>query len=415
MRGKIALVMIMGVLLILTSSVSAADVSVGGRVCYWNFMWRNSDFKSENDSLDFDTYHALSLWADVKAEFEHGITAFIRPGSFGNFGNPQLSTSVSGDPTPAWFHVYLDVAEMFGSPISLRVGKQPVLYGDGLVAWDGGAEGRTGIKVSINTNIMNADIFAYRLIEGGGFIHPPATIDKDENIMGAYLTTHIMGGYTDISAYFFNRTYFNDKPIWVGVRTTGYFIPYLGHKLEFVKMMGSNGDDFDYNGKAFIAQLKYTIPSILLTFGGAYVSFSGDTIYGGENEYHNALMGPYVFDDNFNSYFGFGPAYNQLMTYNLCTDPSNLDVINAHVLYYAKPLVLRADYFMYSFNKVVGDVEKSIGNEIVLTLIYKYMETIAFGFCGGYFMPSDGLKIIPGKDGGDAGMACQIFTSLGFD
>lgn len=415
MKCKTILAIILGALLTV-GAVTAADVSVGGRVCYWNFMWKNANFDSEDDTLDFDNYNAFIVWADIKAEFEHGITACLRPGSFGHFGNPQISTSESGDPTPSWFHVYLNVDEIFDSPFSVTIGKHPVLYGDGMVAWDGGAEGKTGVKVSINTDIFDADIFTYRLMEGGGFIHPPATYDKDINLMGAYLTAHLMGGYTDISAFFFNRAYYDNKPIWVGVRTTGYFIPYLGHKLEFVKMMGSNGDDFDYNGMAYIAQLKYTIPSINLLFGGAYVSFSGDTIYGGEDEYHNALMGPYVFDDHFNSYFGFGPAYNQLLTYNLCVDPSNLNVINGHILYFGGPLVIRADYFMYSFNKLPGGADKAIGNEIVLTLIYNYMETLAFGFCGGYFMPGDGINNINPylTYGKDAGMACQIFTSLGF-
>ncbi len=418
------LAIIIGIFIIGTPLAMAQDISLGGGVSYWYFMWSNSDFCSDTDSLDSDVWHTLFLWIDAKAEFEYGVSAFLRVGGFGAFGCPYYCYdydkengyySVLGDPAPAWYLAYIDVDNLFDSPVSMRIGKQPVLYGDGIVAWDGGADGLTGLKLMINMDMVDIDIFTYRLLEGRGFTYwwP---VDPDKSITGAHLTTHLMGSNVDLSAYFFMGAWEDCKPMWVGARTTGNFIPGLDHKLEFVKVMGQPYEDaVSYAGMAYIAELNYSPPDMPFGVGGAYLSFSGDDPETDDWEgYMSALGGPFIFDNFFNGFLGFGPAYNHLITGGFCTDPSDLNVINGHATYSADPLTIRGDYFMYSLNQPVevktdDGEKKGIGNEIALTLTYDYHGAITFGFSGGYFMPGDLFG-----DDADAGMAGQIFTSKSF-
>ena len=72
------LAVILGICIIGTSLAMAADVNLGGGLLYWNFMWSNSDFDSDTDSLDNDIWHTIFLWIDAKAEFEYGVSAFVR-------------------------------------------------------------------------------------------------------------------------------------------------------------------------------------------------------------------------------------------------------------------------------------------------------------------------------------------------
>lgn len=419
----------------------------------YSFFWNNADF--DTGTSDGDQHYYMHGDFTVDADFGAGVGTHVTIGDWGTFGKHAITCEGpegcgADNCLPAngghLMEAYLNVANLFDTPLSFRVGKEHVCYGDQV--FDGGEDGFMGAKVSYTSDMFDFDVFGYRLVEGGGTAmigSGIAEVPDDWDLYGIWTTAKLLDGNVNVSPYGFYRTRnteeiayktqygtIKDNPMWLGLRAEGDPATGLNFAAEFTMMMGSqeyesegdkNGDTtttVDYKGMHYMARAGYTPPGMPVTIGGAYVSFSGDTLegnysYGDENTvYESPTWGPYTFGF-YKDWPGFGPAHLMRTGYGFSLlapwEPmvANLNVINANIGFTNGPVALRADYFMYSRNKVPEGVESAMGNEIALMAKYTYQETITFGATAGYW--------IPGKYFGEdltAMLGGYIWTALGF-
>ncbi len=379
------------------------QVKLGGTFYAYNFFWQNADFNSNTNDGDMFWYLHGDLTAN--ADFGNGVMGKITAGTWGAFGQHPI-TGEGPDGTPNGAHLmeaYLEVKNLFNSPLSLTVGKKHVLYGDGLVIFDGGEDGVTQLAANLSTDMFSLDVFDYRLQENGGFtpyaegmIGSGASVMQDADLLGAYATIKL--AMLGIEPYFLMRHMpvapdTTDAPTWMGARISGNPVPGLSFAGEYAMMGGDNGQGTNYKGNAMLFKADYALPAGA-SFGGGYYSFSGDDPNTDDNElFEAALWNP--FTNGFWQWWpGFGPAHLMqtvfgfalLAPFDLMT--TNLNVINAHLGYGMGPLSLRADFWMYKKNKV-SEGSDAMGNEFSLLAVYNYMNTVSFGLAVGYWMPGD--------------------------
>lgn len=433
MKSKLLLCLI-SVILIGPLVSAQPQVKFGGLFYVYSFMWQNADFNGDTEDGDQHFYVHGDVWG--QADFGKGVSAKVSVGDWGTFGRDPITYAGQEGVGGHLLEAYLTANNLFETPLGLRVGKEHVLYGDGMVAFDGGEDGIMGVKLFYNTPMFNFDLFDYRLQEGGGTgsIGTGVPAEDDHDLLGCYATLKLMEGNVGVSPYVFYRTHswkyepskddtvYSDNPMWFGLRSEGTPVKGLSYKGEFTMMGGKCEDIYDttnYKGMAYMAELNYSLEEtgIPLTLGGAYVAFSGDdTSTTEDNElYESATNGPYTFGF-YKAWPGFGPAHLLLTGYGFsCLAPwepmvRNLNVINGHLQYTMDPITARLDFFNYTRNQAEwGNPETDIGNEIGVHLTYNYEDALTFGFAGGYFMPGKYF----GEDL-DAMLGGYIYLAKGF-
>jgi hypothetical protein len=384
-------------ILMCASTLNAVEVTPGGSLLFWNFWYNNADFNA--DTEDGDNWYFLFGNVTVEAKWDDHMTFFINPSALGVYGtHPCLGCGVESQ-TVTLHQMYMDLHNIFDTPLSLRAGKFRIMYDDAFVLWDGGAEGVTGAKANIATDMLDLDILAIRLSEygGPGFISAgpqPDTLEvqvpPDQDLYGAHATLHFLEDMFELNGYFYNVRWGDDSPMWVGGRLAGS-ISGLEPKAEYVMMMGDNGADtaIDYKGMAYTAQLKYGIPMAPVKLGGGYVYFSGDDdpTDTEDGAYSNVLESVYMYDGAAaTGFLGFGPAH-LILTGGFCPNPTNMTVINGNIEFMPGDLTIRGDFFMYQMNEVPDGVDQALGNEASVVVKYNYRDDITLGASAGYFMP----------------------------
>ena len=434
MKSKLFITLICSMLIVPLVSAQP-KVKFGGLFYVYSFFWMNRDFDSDTEDGDQHFYMHGDIYAH--ADFGKGVSAKVAVGDWGPFGRHPI-TYEGSEGEDEWggghlLEAYITAANLFETPIGMQVGKQHVLYGDGMVAFDGGEDGITGLKLFYTAPMFNLDLFHYRLIEGGGTwaIGPSTdTIPDDLDLFGGYATITLAEGNVGISPYFFYRTnswtyeddnVYSENPMWLGARAEVTPVGGLHVKGEFAMMSGTcedMADTSDYKGMAYMGELNYSLEemNVPLSLGGAYLSFSGDDYdTDDENElYETAINGGYTFGF-YKGWPGFGPAHLMLTGAGFaCCAPwerfqTNLNVINGHVQYAADPIALRLDFFNYARNWVPDGVESALGNEIAVYFTYNYMDVLTLGATGGYFIPGEHL----GEDL-DAMIGGYVYMAKGF-
>ena len=411
-------VAVLGLLVASPLRAGGPEVKFGGLFYAYNFFWQNADFNAETSDGDMFWY----MHGDVTATatFDHGVMAKITVGTWGAFGQHTI-TGAGPDGTGNGAHLmeaYLEVKNLFETPLTLTVGKKHVLYGDGLVLFDGGEDGLTQVNLNVNLGMFSADIFNYRVQENGAFapyasgiIGTGDPVDDDIDILGVYGKLNLQK--FGIEPYYVIRTQGDDQPAWMGARLTGQPIEGLSFAGEFVTMGGSDTGGVNYKGMAYLAKLDYSLP-MGVSLGGGYYSFSGDDPTTEDNELYEAAMWNPFTNGFWQWWPGFGPAHTMrtaygfvlLAPFDLMT--TNLNVINAHAGYAMGDLSLRADFWMYSRNQVGEGESNAMGNEISLLAIYNYAKTLSIGAAVGYWMPGDYFT------GQDPMLGGHIFVVKGF-
>ena len=407
---KVLMCFIVGFLIIPLSAET--KVEWGGLFYTYGFFWQNADFNK--NTKDGDNFLYLHGDVNAKADFGNGVYTFARLGAWGQFGMHPIYVEPL-DPNARLLEAYVGINNIFNTPISFQLGKMRLLYDWGVVAFDGGEDGATGVKFNFNVEPFTLDIFGYRLEERGGLASVGAgmdTLPDDIDLYGAYGNLDLMEGKVHLKGYVFMRmeevvclypeiTY-DDRPMWFGFKTCGKPVDVLHYVLEATLLSGkkdyTDGEDVNYKGLALQGVIDLTIPNTPFSIGGAYITFSGDDVETDEcEEYESATHGPYTF--GFYKWWpGFGPAHTMTTGYGFaCLAPwnysmVNLNVINGHLGLTQGPLSLRVDFFNYARNLVAENYHSAMGNEIALHLNYNYLDALTLGFAAGYWMPGDYQK-----------------------
>ena len=404
-----------------TSNVFANSpkVSWNGLFYIYNFFHKNTDFnKKTTDGNSFMYIHADIQYT---VDFGNGVSIYSMIGAWGQHGiNPYWGTDLQGntDPDVRILQGYLTVSHIFDSPFSIRMGKERLLYGDGFVLSDGGEDGALQAKIMYNQGPIDFDLFYSRLAQSHGIASVGAptygeynvsasdTYPGNINLITAYGTYHGMQKKLNLSAYAIMRPQNiskNEKsnPVWVGARVESTPLQGLSLTGEYTLLRGKNESVTakNYKGYALMGKADYSLANSPLSFGGAYVSFSGDdkTTVKDNELYESATNGPFTFG-YYKDWPGFGPAHLMTTAYGFAgIDPgnitmTNLNVINAYAKLTQGPLAVRFDFFNYSRNWTPANGNAAMGNEIAALITYNYRKTITFGLTGGIWMPGDYWK-----------------------
>ncbi|MDI6851097.1 MAG: hypothetical protein QMD82_04080 [bacterium] len=402
MKKIAALIVTISIISLATPVKAQPDISWGGTYYSYTFFWQNQDFNK--DTKDGDNFTYLHGHLHALADFGGGVKTFIKVGAWGEFGtHPVWGTNLDGgaDPKVGILEVYVELNNIFNTPLSLKIGKFNQLYGDGAVLFDGGEDGILGVKANLNVGPVSLDLLYDRLAEAGGIEQVgamPSQIAPDLNFMGGYMTISLMENKIAISPYGFMRKEGVDKPMWIGGRAELSPVEFANATVEFIQMAGKDDTDVEYKGRHLLAKLGLSIPEMPVSLGGAYVMFSGDDPATPENElYQSAAENPYTF--GFYKWWpGLGPAHLMTTGYGFgCVaawNPTmvNLNVINGYIGASFESTDLRVDFFNYSRNLVPSGTDKALGNEIALHIHHSYKGLIDIGAALGYWIPGDGLK-----------------------
>jgi len=403
-KPMVVVLSVVFVLLATTAFAQQPKVTWGGLFYMYNFFHRNTDFNDDTD--DGNTYAYMHADVNATVDFGQGVKLFFRIGSWGQHGQHGY-LAYPPDPRSSIMEAHLTLEKLFDSNWSFKIGKQPLLYGDGLVMFDGGEERTMGAKLMYRGKPFSVDLFYYRVQELGGIPYVgtgTVTLPGNWDLVGAYATLELKK--TATSAYFVWRRRAvlkdsSDKPFWFGVRSTGSAFKGLNYKAELAIMGGSNPYGVDYTGMAFIAGGSYAFTENF-TIGATYVSLSGDKADTKANEmYESTTNGPFTYGF-YKGWVGLGPAQTLTTGYGFAgIDPNfaknrtmtNINSLDAYLSISTGPVLLRFDVFHYARNWVPADYTTSnMGNEIAVLIQYNYRETVTFGFTAGVWMPGDYIK-----------------------
>jgi len=392
-------------------------VTWGGLFYVYNFFHKNTDFDTRTD--DGNSFMYIHGDIQYSVDFGNGVSIYSMIGAWGQHGaNPYWGTDLQGnaDPSVRLLQAYMTVDHLFDSNWSFRMGKERLLYGDGMVMFDGGEDGAIQAKLMYRKDPLSLDLFYCRLAQSHGIAYVGAAtyggydVTQSDQYPGnisffAAYGTYKMAEKMNLSFYGIMRPQNVDKnkkdnPIWLGARLDGSPVSGLDVTGEFTLMSGkSESNNQDYAGHAMLLRAGYTPSNSPVTFGGAYVSFSGDkTTTSGKNElYESVANGPFTYGF-YKDWPGFGPAHLMTTGYGFAgLDPgnftmTNLNVINAFLKLSNGPFGIRFDFFNYSRNWVPSGGNAAMGNEISVLATYNYKDTVTFGFTGGLWMPGDYWK-----------------------
>lgn len=220
---KKSLAFLAGLVLLLTTSAPllAAEVTVGGEIRVRGRYREALDFDRDDTSTGADSRARLDERYRIRvgAKIQEGLAAFIELESYGRFGfgaaSPQATTlsgaGSEGAGVPGARFAWFD-ARLPGTPITFRLGRQPLTVGHGLVydtiVYGGDAIAARGPIAGWNWEIAwvkerESDVIAAALGFPPGITQPGATspgIDNDAEsfvfrIKGSPARNHSVEGY----------------------------------------------------------------------------------------------------------------------------------------------------------------------------------------------------------------------------
>ncbi len=404
MRKSILSLFIVVLLVISFSFVYADETKINGGVLFYdyNFFWKNSDFNSSTN--DSDAFSYMHLDFHVNADFGNGVTFFASLGTWGQFGQHPV-WGVPVDPRATMLEGYLNFDKLIG-PFSVKIGKHRFLYGDGIVAFDGGEDGTLGITMYSRSKTIDVDVFYRKPYQGGGIaevyypgtqttISPRDEIEDSIHVLGIYPTVKLSEGKINISPYLFYRMQGDNKPLWTGLRIEGSPTKSLSFKGEYVMLKGDVNASYKYDAYAFLSGIQYSLSNGMFLGGNVY-GFSGDDANTEDSELYISIIDSPFANGFYHWWPGLGPAHLMTTGYGFSCiaewNPTmtNLNVFDVYLGYSAKDYSLRITYWNYSKNKLMPEQSnKNMGSEISFFGTYNLKNIVTIGASIGYWMPGD--------------------------
>ncbi len=253
-----------------TSSVAElelGEVTVGGDFRVQGLATRNvTDLEDDiymPEDVDMDSSeflrHRTRLWVDV--DLWDDVKAYVRLAAEPTWGKPDKPDDrVNIDNLIVIDNSYIQLSELFDTPISLRLGRQDLAYGEGFLVKEGtpADESRTfyfdAIRITIDLGEnTTADIFAAKISENWKQDVSSGVSRDDEDLYGVYLTNRSLEDH-HIELYGLHREqevtwWYLDffKPTQnttaIGARLSGKLIESLSYGAEYTQQFGKYNED----------------------------------------------------------------------------------------------------------------------------------------------------------------------------
>ena len=326
-------------------------------------------------------------------------------------------------------NAYINVNSLFEMPISLRFGRQNLMYGSGFVLFDGQSQTAStslyfdGVKLSVKLGEKAVlDGLYFKDQENNRsedyFSGPPSESGDDITLSGAYLTGHcpVIGtekkGQQEL--YALNRhDQSNKKNIWMyGLRLSDKFDFGLDYSCEFAYQTGDSGKRdsadimMDQDAMGYKLQAGYTLDVVAKPrFFLGYASLEGDdpgtsdyegwdVFYGGWPQFGDLLAWMFV---NVNSSLLNNIAANNPGTSTVTGEAAytNLNLATAGLSISIDKFSAEASYTMLTFDEDVdtnyakGD---DFGDYYQLKASYAYTKNLSFSMYAATIEPGDAFK-----------------------
>ncbi len=343
---------------------------------------------------------------NVKANVNEDVFAFITIQDVRQWGEESHVQTSKEKQSLDLYEAYFQVNNISGSPLSVKAGRQMLVYGDqrllGHLGWVDQARTHDALKVMLNFGMVNVDLIASKEAETG----KPSDDKNDDDILGAYAVAKIAEGVS-LDVYALNwKTSGEDAD---GNRIKGKNIMTYGARAkavlgafdatgEAVFQSGDWKEGVDHSASAFSIKAGFKPGVMGSRIGFEYNHGSGDDAGSISSDGdHKTFVFPFHTNHahyGYMDYFSWG----------------NLDHIK--IALSAKPaqgFVIKLDYHIFKLAEGKGDWLNVVGNvaerpavegkdstdagsEIDLTVVFKAMKNLKI--VGGYsmFQPGDAAK-----------------------
>ena len=391
-------------------AMETPNIDFGGHVRFRGYNMQNFwDFQAKND---YDNWSVFRLQSELHAKADVGdhVSAYVRF-SNQNYGEGVSVANTNTSDKVFVENAYIDVNKFFGLPVSLRFGRQNLMYGSGFVVFDGQSQYAStalffdGVKMSWDiTDNTKLDLFYLKEQENVRGDDPA----DDINLSGAYLTMHcpIIGGQQEL--YVLNR---NDKKflandgknIWMyGLRLSDKYECGIDYSGEIAYQNGQydvkqhiTQDALGYKLEAgYTAKMMETVtPRIFI----GYTYLSGDkadtthneawdVFYGGWPQYGDLLAWVYV---NLPATVRpVGPVqYNRMSSTVGEAAFTNLQMPKVGLSATCGPVSAMVSYTKLTFDQTPTGVSDDFGDYYQLQAKYRYNKHLSFAAYGAMIKP----------------------------
>jgi hypothetical protein len=273
---------------------------------------------------------------------------------------------------------YFKLKNLFGMPLSAKVGRFEVAYGPqrliGVVGWHNIGRSFDGVIFNFSNDFANVDFFNLKQVEA-------ATVNDDDdfNVRGAYANLSLLEGQTT-QAFAIQ----NGDRLTFGGYGKGAFAG-VSYELEFAMQNGAESDDVNYGGMMYGLNAGYKIAGVTLSAGIDLVS-GDDTATTDVNE-------------SFYTLYATNHKYYGYMDYFL-NIPAHTDELGLQDIHVKMSGIKVAEFGVnvayHLFN--ADQSADAFGNELDITLIKPIAEKVKVVAGYSLFMPGK-LKAENGANG----------------
>lgn len=408
---------------VFTASLSAtafaemADVKVGGEIRVRDVI--TNDYDLNNDTADRNNTVTSRTRVNVDAKIDETTKAFIQLQDTRVWGSEASTTDTSGTQSIAGHalgaadsgatvdhrvdvkQAYLQLDKLFGQPLSLKLGRQVLDYGDarliGAFEWSNYGRSFDGLKLTYNTDAANVDLFTTKVKDSTGTLSAigtevgSTTTDKEDSYFnGLYVTVKTIPTSTlDLYLLEKKNTTDGEDMLTYGARVNGGAMN-IDWTAEAAWQSGdaptAANSDANKDANFWAVKAGYTIPQAAnLRIGAEYDWASGqdsssdNTAFDQLYPTNHPLYGVSDFAGkvvNGNSYGTNTLSNLQAWSINASAKP-------------AKGLKLLAEYWNYSAEEDYAGGNDSIGTEFNIQAWYALSDNVGLHAYWARFMPND--------------------------
>ena len=418
------------------SFAEVQNVRVGGDITLRGFHRENMDLTDDDGALDtHDNFFMTTTGINLGADLTENVSAFIRLANERDWNVD--TTSARGD-----FDVsqsYITLKELFYSPLTVRLGTQPIVWGRGFVLGSNllpgvlneGDDRNAAITANEYTDFTAFDAVRATLdLSNLGGIGFPLTADyvyiksnegtigapDDVNIQGVNFSAKFDDMNSEMEAYYLNKL---DKSHGSTVGTSS-------DENGFISTWGIRGSAKPVQGAYVYGELAYqhgkraVDPTVVVPAGSEVAAWAVDL--GGEYTFADVAMTPklgaeWIFwsgkdsdgavggwDPIARSYFtsairefqtasGAGGFYitDQAGDTSAATNQHQLSAYGSLQPLEDLTVAPRLSFFWLDVGAVQADGKRDyyVGSELDTQVTYNYTEDVQFGFLYAVFFPGD--------------------------
>ena len=357
---------------------SAGDVTFSGQYRLRGEFVDNSDYdEAVNDTSDM-WGQRVRLTANAKATDD--VSAKITIQDTRNWGTTGVLTE-SGASVDL-HEAYLNVSNIFGTPVSFRAGRQELSYGDerliGNFGWSNQGRAFDAFKFVYSNDAVNVDFFSALISEDS------SSDNDDSTFSGVYATLKQLVPNNTLDVYLLQNTSgtsLSETRYTVGARLKGA-VAGVDYTVEIPYQFGEASTTQDISAYAFAVKAGYTLPTPMnVRIGAEYDYATGNDTDAAETE---AFANLYPTN---HMHFGIGDVVNSWSDLQAWSINASADVNEQ-----TKVSVAYWDY-TETETTVAGESD-DLGTEIDIIATYKYNNAVTIEAGLAHFMPGEGNLLV---------------------